>query len=300
MTRIVVLDRSPVHQATIRQIFAAADDADRPDIDFRQTGSDVLQQLQQHETAVLLTDLMLADMPGLEFLEQVCRQYPAVAVIVLTAPENEQIAVQAIRSGAASYIPTRLLQQELLDTVHSVLALANHKRDRGRIIECVARWSTDFQLGNDRTLIPPLVGYLQDVSQQIGLVADDSECMRIGVALEEALLNAIYHGNLEIESRLREEDDASFYQQVESRRTQAPYCERKLHVHVELTRQHGRFVIRDEGPGFDVSTVPDPTDPVNVDRVCGRGLLLMRTFMHEVSFNEAGNEVTLIKTRSPS
>jgi anti-sigma regulatory factor (Ser/Thr protein kinase) len=55
------------------------------------------------------------------------------------------------------------------------------------------------------------------------------------------------------------------------------------------------FVIQDEGPGFDPASLPDPTDPENLDKVSGRGLLLMRTFMDEVSYNDRGNQVTMIK-----
>jgi anti-sigma regulatory factor (Ser/Thr protein kinase) len=56
-----------------------------------------------------------------------------------------------------------------------------------------------------------------------------------------------------------------------------------------------RFVIRDEGPGFDPHKVPDPTDPENLERESGRGLLLMRSFMDSVAYNPTGNEVTLVK-----
>ena len=45
--------------------------------------------------------------------------------------------------------------------------------------------------------------------------------------------------------------------------------------------------------------LPDPTDPANLDRPCGRGLLLMRTFMSQVRYNAAGNEVVLTKVRQP-
>ena len=72
---------------------------------------------------------------------------------------------------------------------------------------------------------------------------------------------------------------------------------RRIHVLVTLSPSEARFVIRDEGPGFDPESVPDPTDPANLERESGRGLLLMRTFMDEVRFNQAGNEVTLIKRR---
>ncbi|HEY1379785.1 MAG TPA: ATP-binding protein [Gemmataceae bacterium] len=52
--------------------------------------------------------------------------------------------------------------------------------------------------------------------------------------------------------------------------------------------------MRDEGPGFDPATLPDPLDPANLERASGRGLLLIRTFMTEVRHNDRGNEITLV------
>jgi anti-sigma regulatory factor (Ser/Thr protein kinase) len=66
-------------------------------------------------------------------------------------------------------------------------------------------------------------------------------------------------------------------------------------VDVDFTRDCVEYVIRDEGPGFDPTKLPDPTDPVNLERPCGRGLLLMRTFMDAVKYNKTGNQVTMSK-----
>ena len=56
-------------------------------------------------------------------------------------------------------------------------------------------------------------------------------------------------------------------------------------------------MVRDEGNGFDPTILPDPTDPANLEKSSGRGILLMRTFMDEVVFNEVGNEVQMLKRR---
>ena len=56
-------------------------------------------------------------------------------------------------------------------------------------------------------------------------------------------------------------------------------------------------IIKDEGEGFDPAALPDPTDAENIDRPCGRGVMLMRAFMDEVRYNARGNEVTLIRKR---
>ncbi|MBV8077326.1 MAG: ATP-binding protein [Planctomycetaceae bacterium] len=57
------------------------------------------------------------------------------------------------------------------------------------------------------------------------------------------------------------------------------------------------YIIRDEGPGFDPSLLPDPTAPANLERASGRGLLLIRALMDEVAFNAAGNQITMTKRR---
>jgi anti-sigma regulatory factor (Ser/Thr protein kinase) len=57
-------------------------------------------------------------------------------------------------------------------------------------------------------------------------------------------------------------------------------------------------VIADEGPGFDVTAVPDPTDPENLLKPSGRGLLLIRSFMDEVYHNARGNSITMVKRSS--
>jgi anti-sigma regulatory factor (Ser/Thr protein kinase) len=54
-------------------------------------------------------------------------------------------------------------------------------------------------------------------------------------------------------------------------------------------------VIRDEGKGFDMAKIPDPTDPENLVLPYGRGVMLINCFMDEVRYNDVGNEVTMIK-----
>jgi len=128
-------------------------------------------------------------------------------------------------------------------------------------------------------------------------VCDEADVTRIGVALEEALINALYHGNLQVGSELRGEDDQAYYTMVAERCRETPFCDRRIHVSAKLTRDEAIFVIRDEGSGFDLSRLPDPDDPSALERASGRGLLLMRAFMDDVSYDPTGSVVTLVKRR---
>jgi anti-sigma regulatory factor (Ser/Thr protein kinase) len=153
-----------------------------------------------------------------------------------------------------------------------------------------------FALENDPALIRALVKEAQQAMADIGF-GDVLERIRIGEALEEALLNAMYHGNLEVSSELREEGDTIYYQLAEQRCREEPYRQRRVHVEASFSRSEVVFVVRDEGPGFEPARLRDPTDPANLERLSGRGLLLIQTFMDEVLFNETGNQITMTKRK---
>ena len=149
---------------------------------------------------------------------------------------------------------------------------------------------------NDCTLFPPLISFVQEQATRFGLF-DQTDRVRLGIALEEALVNALYHGNLEVRLRRDGKKPRRLLRPSRRRSQKSPYSERKIRVDFRVSPEEAVIRIRDEGPGFDPSSLPDPTDPVNLDKVSGRGLLLMRTFVDELRFNERGNEVTLVKRR---
>jgi anti-sigma regulatory factor (Ser/Thr protein kinase) len=126
---------------------------------------------------------------------------------------------------------------------------------------------------------------------------EESDIVRISTALQEALVNAIEHGNLELDSSLREGLGDEYVELAAERRRQSPYSERKVHLTASFSREKATWTIRDEGRGFDPESLPDPTDPANLHRVSGRGLLLIRTFMDEVEFNQQANEIRMSKRR---
>lgn len=257
-------------------------------------GKEAAGWLREHAVDVVVTDLQMPEMNGLEFVRHVKSEHPLIPVILMTGQGSEDIAVEALERGAASYVPKRLLGTDLVDTVERVLTLAGEKRVRRTLISRMQTMQTHFVMENEPAMLSSMVSYFQGLIVDMGIFTE-SERLKIGVALEEALLNASYHGNLEVSSRLREIDHTTYYDLARERRLQDPYQSRRIHVDVELSMHGVKYVIRDEGPGFDLKSLPDPRDPVNVERPSGRGMLLMRTFMDLVEYNAMGNMVTLFK-----
>jgi CheY-like chemotaxis protein len=265
---------------------------------YAEDGATALAAMESETPRLVVTDLRMPGMDGLQLVATVRAKFPGVPVILMTAFGNEDIAMQALREGAASYVPKRTQHQDLVPTLEQVVAATHQEHRQHMLLERLSQNESSFILENDRQLIPDLVKHVQDYLVRMQL-CDENARLRIGIALQESLLNAIYHGNLEVGSELRQQDETHYYRLAEQRLREAPYKDRRIYFTFKLTRSEAVFSIRDEGRGFDPSTLPDPTDPENLGRVGGRGLLLIRTFMDDVTFNEQGNQITLAKRHRP-
>ena len=291
MTRVLVVDDSPMDRRLAGRILEKAGDIE---VFYAADGQQGLEQVEAHVPDLVLTDMQMPVMDGLRLVETLKKQYPLIPVVLMTAAGSEEIAVRALQLGAASYVPKKHLAEDLAEIVDRVLVMSVAQRKQARVLNRMKRWDTEFEIENDRDMVLSLSSHLQQNFTAMRICAE-SDGLRVGVALEEALLNAFYHGNLEVSSQLREEDYQKYVDLATRRCREVPYKHRRISVMASLSRSEAMFVIRDDGPGFDPSTLADPTDPDYLERPHGRGLMLMRTFMDEVTFNAAGNEVRMVK-----
>ena len=293
MPSVLVVDDSPLDRHLAVSLLKRA-----PDYTVFEAvdGQDALAKIELHLPDLVVTDMMMPKLNGLELVAAVKDEYPLLPIILMTSMGSEKIAVQALQKGASSYVPKRSLASELLEIVDRVLTSTQEVRGRSRLLTRLTRYEYSFTLENQLDLVCAISSFLREEAIRLRL-CPRSECLRLGVAVEEALLNSYYHGNLEISSKLREEDHRLYHETAEKRSQESPYRERRIYVSVKTTPTQAIYSVRDEGPGFDPSSLPDPTDPANLDRPCGRGMLLMRTFMDNVIYNDKGNEVTLFKNR---
>lgn len=259
-----------------------------------QDGASAIEQLQKIDIDLVLTDLQMPGMGGLELVSWVKKRMPLIPTVLMTAQGSEETAAEALLAGASSYVPKGNMLTVLTETVQSVLSAAASQQAYREILRRVAFSQTEFHIETDLSVIRSLLQYLrQIISTAKGI--PESEHVRIGVALEEAILNAYYHGNLELSSRLREGEVDQFHALAGERARTPPYCDRIITVEVVHQPDQISFRIHDEGHGFDLASLPDPTNADFLTRPHGRGVMLMRTFFDHVQFNESGNEVTLTK-----
>src|SRR5438552_12136860 len=208
---------------------------------------------------VVVTDLMMPDVDGLELVAAVRAEHPEVPVILMTGQGSETLALEALERGAASYVPKGQLADKLADTVKQVLAVARADSSYQRLTECFVNHQLSVQLDNDPALISPLVDLVQKMLTDMRL-CDAPERVHLGIALEEALLNAFCHGTLTLPAEQVQQARAELSQgQVAPfilERWSHPSCrDRKVFVDVHINPEEARFIVRDEGPGFAKAAV---------------------------------------------
>jgi CheY-like chemotaxis protein len=263
---------------------------------FAGDGAEALALVETSAPCLILTDLQMPVMDGLALVEVIRENHPLIPIVLMTAHGSEAIAFRALKAGAASYVPKDSLDAGLADTLRQILLAVDGNRVRREILSCQVARGGSFEIGNEPALLPALIGLIQEDLLAFS-IGDETARLRVAVALQEALSNALYHGNLECSTELRQEDERLFYRLADERRGVEPYRSRRIRVELEVDRERARIVIRDEGPGFNVSALDKPFDPEDLMRVGGRGMILIRTFLDEVVHNDRGNQITLIKRR---
>ncbi|MCS7467816.1 response regulator [Stieleria sp. ICT_E10.1] len=295
MTTILIVDDSPVDRHFTRDLIE-----DQPgfQIVFAEHGLDALQLMRHSAPDLVITDLVMPEMDGLELVRASRREFPEIPVVLMTAYGNESLAVDALYEGAASYVPKAKRVERLVETVYRVLARARANRNRNRSTKFYGKVNATFYLDNDLDKIPALVDYVQQIIGGLEL-SDETEHIRVGVALEEALLHSIWHGNLELTSdeldRSRAAGWEALKELISQRRSQSPYRDRQIVLEVHVTNSTARFVIHDGGVGNQRLSARTFTREDYFGTGDGVGIALMSTLMDNVTYNETGNELTLIK-----
>ena len=245
---------------------------------------------------LVVSDLNMPEIDGLQlvsFMRMACPHIP----VVLTAHGSEDLAVEALELGAASYVAKKNLADKLTETVRHVLTMSFANRGYERLSSFTTAADLEFQIPNDDSLFRHLIEMVRQIGASMGLWTASEE-LRLAMALEEALNHAMYRGNLELTGEQTQDwrmNTPDTQELIAERLANPMYSHRKVVVRVKMQPNEARFLVRDGGVGFDVSLLPSADDKQAVLDERHRGIVLMRAFMDEVSFNENGTEITMVK-----
>jgi CheY-like chemotaxis protein len=292
--RILVAEDSATQAIQIKHILAAAGF----EVETAANGEEALRAIERQPPDLVLTDLDMPKLNGLQLVEAVHRRFPRVPVVLMTAYGNDEVAARALEAGAASYVPKRNLDRDLLEAIRDLLAVVAADRELTRLSEFLTDHDARYEIDNDLASIPPIVAHVQTELAEIGL-ADESERIRIGVALSTALRNAICCGNLEVMAMCAEEQPAGDARRtidrlVAERSGQPPYRDRSAWLETRLARDKAEFLVGHEGPGFTEQQLFGNLDGSRLDSD-DEGWVLIKSFMDEVTLEADGRQLKMVK-----
>ncbi|NNE98330.1 MAG: hypothetical protein HKN25_04835 [Pyrinomonadaceae bacterium] len=186
----------------------------------------------------------------------------------LPEPEKKiRSEFKAFKICLANYDNEDFSEEEINYLVSTTLNYKAKFIDRGEAMK-KRREKIDFEVPSTIAIMHDILDYLMTRVEKLGVV--NPEQSNLFVALDEAFVNAVKHGN--------------------------KFDTRKLvKISVEISPTEASFSIEDEGEGFDVENIPDPTKPENLLKASGRGVMFIYNIMDEVVYNDRGNRITMIK-----
>ncbi|PCI27480.1 MAG: hypothetical protein COB67_08410 [SAR324 cluster bacterium] len=256
-----------------------------------ENGQEALDLLEQREVDLILTDIRMPVMDGMELIRKVRRDHLDIPIVVMSSFSDEKTILQALREGANNFLrkPTNIHEFErvILPILHNLEQKKAHAFDA----QSIRQLSGELSLNNEISLISGTVEYLLQPLQS-GPFAPRMHSLKI--ALYETLINAIEHGNLEI---TQEEKEATlknnrFNHLYQERFRNPVFRNRQILIRYEYQPHHVSFTIQDEGKGFNWAA--QANSPTSLFSKSGRGIALTRIYVDEMIYNEKGNQVMLM------
>lgn len=235
---------------------------------FRSVGR-LLNYLDRHAVQSVLVDLHSPDESPVD-IARIRERFPLVPILALADQANTECLKNSLFSGANHFV---LDQNDRTSLTSTLERLITFRMEHIRYIQVMPYLKTRLEasIPSELELLGGVVFYLTEELFKHGLISLNE--VNVKVAIIEALTNAMEHGN-------------------------GLDPKKKVHIQADYDRDRAVIQIVDEGQGFDIDSLPDPTDEKNIYRPRGRGIFMMRQFMDEVIFHPPGNHLTLIKKRA--
>ncbi len=294
--RVLVVDDEEVIRTLLTSFFKKDG---RFEVDTAEDGRKGLEALNQETYSVVISDLQMPNMAGIPFIRALRRAHPDIPVIVFTGFGEFDDAIEALRLGAVNFLRKPSDLQNVISAVGKALELSRPHENRRQVFSWAQSMTSELW-------IPPLISkknsclqFLVEPLVPMNLVTP-GEVKNVILSLDEILNNAIIYGALGIDSAIRDEPQGHTRFQEAIRECEAipENLAKRIKIDAVYGRDEAVFTITDPGNGFDSENLPDPTDPENLMREHGRGLLLVQCFMDKIEFNDPGNSVTITKKRN--
>ena len=212
-------------------------------------------------------DLVITDLDGEHLVESHETDDSDEITCLPEAEDNPRSSIKAFKICVSNYKNNEFTEDELKNFIETTLNYKARFVDEKKVVQN-RHEKIEFEVPSLISLMHGILDYLMRRVEKIGVV--NSENSNLFIALDEAFVNAVKHGNKFDATKL-------------------------VRITAEVSTKEARFTIEDEGEGFNVKAIPDPTNVENLFKTSGRGVLIIHNVMDEVHYNERGNRLEMIK-----
>ena len=293
MPRVLVVDDSATQLALMKGIL----DGHVDELHTACNGRDAIEQLRQCDVDLVVTDMQMPEVNGLELIRQMRTTCPMIPAVLVTAYGNEELAANALGGGAVNYIAKDHLSVLLPETVNRITRFAKANADALLLKAALPRSRFEFLIDCSFERIVPLVA-LQIQMLAAMNVLHTSDRIRIAEAINHLLFHSILHGNLEHPLRgdpcsLAEAE--SILAAMQNDPSSAAQTQRCVSIQMKANDRKLRFMIGHEGGAPTIHHVPLPGTPQSFADERGRAMMLLTSVMNEVFIDPVSGDVTLVK-----
>lgn len=264
--------------------------------DFRSAvnGKEGLAVFKEYTPDLVLTDISMAQMNGIELLGEIKKIRPETIVIMLTAYNNENYVVACMKLGANNYLKKPIPRIDVITLVRKYLSIVSNWETERKISDFVHKNTLKLRFKTDINIINAVVNYLVKETEE--LYTEEAQ-LDLKLGLNELILNAVEHGNLGISFLEKNEavQNDSLPELYEERLSIEKYANKEVEIEYIQRSDAAEWIIRDQGDGFNPGTVPNPLSDDGVLRLHGRGIFICKFQFDELEYIGKGNIVRVLK-----
>lgn len=257
-------------------------------------GEDGLALFKEYKPHIVLSDINMANMNGIQMLAAIKKIQPQTIVIMLTAYNSEDYVIEAMKYGANNYLKKPIFRDNIIGLLRKYKNIILSRNTHIKIQSFVKTHSFTMQIGNDLEILPYIVNHL---IENVELIFKEDECMGIRLGLDEIIINAIEHGNLGISyvEKSQAIKNNALEKLHEQRRNAPERKDKKVTITFELNEEFCEWAIKDQGQGFNPSLIPNPILTETTEALHGRGIFITQFQFDEMEYSENGTKVRLRK-----
>ena len=255
--------------------------------------------LERGKFDLVIADIEIAGADSIKFFKEILQRDPSQAVIALSPSASYDDALTYFRNGATDLL-ARPIDFSWLERVVQQIIFSRRNDERERATyryvtkeEAEMRFSS-ADLAALSSVSLPIVSRLVSSGEIL-----EAEALKLRLAVQEAVLNGFEHGNLELDSRWKEDVDSDGrdkFTSIRNARIKDPaFSQREVVVRLVRCARRLEITVKDEGKGFLNDGAFPGAGAIDSLSCSGRGLSLMSSAVDEVRFGANGSEVTLIK-----